>query len=152
MTLTPLILGKGNAGYAIAKSIANLSILHPELGLNPVEWVARGTALTPLRSRYENPVLFIANPHGLHAEAILEAHTAGYAAIVCEKPSCVHPTQAALLADVSSRVAILHVYRHMWGPQMLKSMVQEGRFGDIIAVEGRYWQASAAERALSPGQ
>lgn len=149
MTLTPLVLGKGRAGQAIAKSMACISVMRPELNLAPPVWLERGSSLAEARKGYEKAILCIANPHGLHADAILEADRAGYAGILCEKPACVNLTELERLRRVRTPTAVLHVYRQMWGPQKIKEMLVEGQFGELITIEGRYWQASTAERALS---
>lgn len=149
MVITPLILGTGRAGQAIAKSLACLKILQPELDIEMPVWLERGASLTNERKKYSHPLLCIANPHGLHAAAILEADRAGYPAILCEKPACVNLDEWRKLNDVKTPTAVLHVYRQTWGLQTLKQMVDEKNFGDIITIEGRYWQASTAERALA---
>jgi predicted dehydrogenase len=148
MTITPLILGSGRSGQAIAQSLACLNLLRPEMKIESPVWLVRGTSLTSERKKYPNPVLCISNPHGLHAEAILEADQAGYDAIVCEKPACVNLAELEKLRQVKTPTAILHVYRQMWGIQSIKQMLDENKFGDLISIEGRYWQASTAERAL----
>lgn len=147
MAIAPLILGRGRAGDAIAKSFAILRILRPELALEPPVWLERDCSLAEARQRYDKPVLCIANPHGLHAPTLLAADRAGFAAIVCEKPAGVNQRDVAQLREITTPTAILHVYRQMWGPQTLKAMLAAGEFGDVISIEGRYWQASTAERA-----
>lgn len=148
MTITPLILGTGRSGQAIAKSFASLKTMHPEWNLEMPLWLARGASLANERKKYTHPILCIATPHGLHAEAILEADRAGYAAVLCEKPACVTIDELRKLREVKAPTAILHIYRQTWGVQTLKRFIEEGRFGEIISIEGRYWQASTAERAL----
>jgi predicted dehydrogenase len=149
MTITPLILGTGRAGQAIAKSLACLKVMYPELDLEMPVWLERSAQLASERKKYEQPLLCIANPHGLHAASILEADRVRYPAIVCEKPACVNLHELELLKSITSPTAVLHVYRQTWGIQTLKRMIMEENFGDIITMEGRYWQASTAERALS---
>jgi predicted dehydrogenase len=149
MTVTPLILGTGRAGQAIAKGLACLNVLHPELDIAKPVWLTRGASLTEEHRKYESPLLCIANPHGLHAAAIHEADRAGYPAILCEKPACVNLDELNQLKDIKTSTAILHVYRQTWGIQTLKQMLNAGDFGTLITIEGRYWQASTAERALS---
>ena len=83
----------------------------------------------------------------LNSDAHLDL--AGYTAIICEKPACVNLEQLSRLREVKIPVAVLHVYREMWGMQTLKQMMNAGEFGEIITVEGRYWQPSTAERAIS---
>jgi predicted dehydrogenase len=151
MTITPVILGSGRSGDAIAKSFAILNIMRPELKIMSPVRLERGASLVEEKNKYTNSLLCIANPHGLHADAILEADRAGYAGILCEKPACVNLDQLQALRSVKTPTAILHVYRQMWGIQTIKKMMLENKFGEIISIEGRYWQASTAERALTPG-
>ncbi len=154
MKIQPFILGSGRSALAIRESLAllreqtfgqsdNLILLEPRQ-------VPRGASPTPDLNA-EKSVLFISTPHALHAPQILAAANAGFHAIGCEKPSCVDRGQLQSLRDVSIPVAIYHVYREMWGPKTLKQMIGEGFFGELISLEGRYWQASTAERALSNG-
>jgi len=148
MSITPLILGSGRAGKAIAKSLACLNLLRPELEIAAPIWLQRDSSLEEEGAKYTKPVLCIANPHGLHAQTIIRANQGGYAGILCEKPACVNLEQIRALRDITIPTAVLHVYRQMWGPQTLKQMVSENEFGDLICIEGRYWQASTAEQAL----
>jgi predicted dehydrogenase len=104
-----------------------------------------------LFQKYKNSILIISTPPGLHAKTILEGNAAGFKAILCEKPSCVSLEEVATLRSVTTNVGIFHVYRQMWGLQALRKMIELGELGDLICIEGRYWQASAAARALTPG-
>jgi predicted dehydrogenase len=148
LTITPLILGSGRAGHAIAKSLSILNVIRPELNIQAPVWLERGTVLRAERARYENAVLCISNPHALHAKSIIEGDQAGFNAILCEKPAGVNRDDVLALRTVTTPTAILHVIRQTWGIQTLKQMLVEGQFGELISIEGRYWQASAAERAL----
>jgi predicted dehydrogenase len=38
----------------------------------------------------------------------------------------------------------------MWGIQTLKQMLNAQELGDLICIEGRYWQSSTALRAITP--
>lgn len=152
MAITPLILGTGRAGHAMAKSLAILKVLQPDLQIEMPIWLERGASLTNERKKYGKAFLCIANPHGLHAETILEADRAGFDAIICEKPPCVNLEELRMLRKVKTKTAVLHVYRQTWGLRTLKQMLHENRFGELISVEGRYWQASTAERGLQRGQ
>jgi predicted dehydrogenase len=146
--ITPLILGKGRSGHAIAKSLASLAVMQPELKLQSPVWLERGASLLTERKKFPHPILCIANPHGLHEKAILEAEQAQFDAILCEKPACVNSDQIQRLKLVKTPTAIFHVFRQTWGIQTLKQMLDENHFGELISIEGRYWQSSAAERAL----
>jgi predicted dehydrogenase len=149
MKITPFIIGSGGSGQAIAKSFAVLAITSPELKLEPAQFIPRGTELKTVASKVDRSILCIANPHALHADLIVKGMEAGFQAIACEKPSCVNSAQLEKLVDVRIPVAILHGYRQMWGPQCLKGMIAREEFGDIITLEGRYWQGSAAERSTA---
>lgn len=146
--ITPLILGTGRSGQAIAKSFAILSVMRPELEIAPVVWLDRNCSLTDEGRKYGQSILCIAHPHGLHANAIIEAARSDFAAIICEKPAAVDQVQIERLREVKTPTAVLHVYRQTWGVQTLKKMIAEEAFGQVITIEGRYWQASAAGRML----
>lgn len=90
----------------------------------------------------------IATPHALHSKAILEADKSGFKLIVVEKPVAVSLDQVKSLRSVKTPVAVLHGYRQSWGIQTLKKMIDEGSLGDIISIEGKYWQSSSAQKAL----
>lgn len=149
-TITPLILGSGMSGQAIAKSMAILGTQNLNLSIASSVHVKRDDSLKSLRLKYPNSVLCIANPHGLHAKTILAAQDAGFTHIICEKPACVNLQEISQLRSVTAKVAVLHGYRTMWGPQELRRLVSSGDLGDIISIEGRYWQSSAAARSISP--
>ncbi len=146
--ITPLILGKGRAGLAVARALESLALQEPELGLQRPEWLERGTTLSDARAKYDRPLLVVTNPHGLHAETLLEADAASFPAALCEKPVCVSPEQAKSISGLKLKTGVFHGYRMMWGPQRLRTLVTEGKLGELFAIEGKYWQASAAERGL----
>ncbi len=147
--ITPLILGSGRSGKAIAKSLAMLNILQPQLELAAPIFLKRNASISNERTKYERVLLCISNPHGLHSQSITEADRAGFDAIVCEKPACVKLEQLKQLQNVKTPTAILHAYRQMWGLQLIKEMIENGEFGELITIEGRYWHASAADVAVS---
>lgn len=148
MQITPLILGSGKAAAAILESLKIIELTHPEISLLPTQRIKRGEDFKVLAQKSINPVLIIATPHALHADAILKGEAAGVKLIVCEKPSVVSLDQIKLLQNITVPVAICHGYRQMWGIQTLKKMIDAGEFGDIISIEGRYWQSSSAQKAL----
>ena len=149
MQWTPFILGHGLAGRAIGESLAVVAGMEPAWQMAPPQYVERGAALGPLAAQAVNPILAIANPHGLHAAALQEASAAGFKAILCEKPSCTQLDEVAGLRRITTPVAVAHVYRQTWGVQQLKTMLDGGELGDIICIEGRYWQSSSAARAIA---
>jgi predicted dehydrogenase len=148
MQITPFVLGSGKAAQAITESLKVLEIVHPDITLLPVQKLKRNQNFAEAVIGATHPVLFIANPHALHAQAILEGEAAGFKLIVCEKPGATSKEQIAALEKVTTPVAICHGYRQMWGIQTLKKMLDQGEFGEIISLEGRYWQSSSAQKAL----
>jgi predicted dehydrogenase len=149
MIIHPFLLGTGMAGQAILKSLEIIKLIYPELDIKSPTILKRDSSFEGLTTQKENPVLFIANPSALHAEAIIKAEAAGFKTIVCEKPVVTDLGQIDLLKKVKSKVAVLHGYRMMWGPQTLKQMLEAGEFGQIISLESRYWQSSVAQKALT---
>ena len=147
----PYIAGGGRAGLAIARALALLPSVRPSLALTlaPVTWVPRGARLAEVIRQPENSLLFLANPPGLHARMLLEADVLGVHGLVTEKPSCVRSDEVNALEGLSQEAAVLHVYRQTWGVQMLKALLTSGELGEVVGIEGRYWQASTAVRALS---
>lgn len=149
MSISPFLLGRGMAGQAFQKSLAILALQHPDWDIRPAVVLGRGEKIAFPPSA-PNPVLLIANPHGLHAASLLEGAKAGFKAVAVEKPACVNMKEVELLKPVRIPVAVAQVYHQMWGMQTLKKMLEAGEFGEVISVEGRYWQSSAAQKALDP--
>ncbi|MEX2125684.1 MAG: Gfo/Idh/MocA family oxidoreductase [Woeseia sp.] len=147
MQITPFISGSGKAASAIMESLGVIAIAKPDVSILPSRRLKRGEPLKVADAI--NPVLFIASPHALHARSILEGERAGFVLIVCEKPAAVSAQQIGNLRQVRVPVAVCHGYRQMWGVQTLREMIDAGEFGEIISVEGRYWQSSTANQALT---
>lgn len=146
--ITPFLLGTGSAGTAMTKALAVAKILHPELPLQTVVALKRGAGLAEV-AQAENPLLLVANPHGLHAEVLLEAERVGLRHVVVEKPAAVRPPEIEALRNLKLSAVVCHGYRTMWGPRTIASWLKEGKLGELIAIEGRYWQSSSAAQALS---
>lgn len=151
MAIQPYILGYGRAGRAIHEAILLLAAQEPDWDLRQVRLLQRDDPLAPARDS-EFSILFVANPPGLHAQALVEGAEAGFHGLGCEKPVCIAPDEIAQLKNLGTKTAIFHVYRQMWGPQTLRQLIARGDLGQLISIEGRYWQPSTAERALTaPG-
>ncbi len=150
MPITPIVFGSGRAGEAIAKSLACLNILRPDLKLLAPLTLKRGTPLIEAMGENKRVLVCIANPHGLHADAIIEANAANVSAILCEKPACINLQQVVRLRETTVKTAVLHGYRLSWGVQSLKQLIETESLGNVFSIEGRYWQSSAAEKALQP--
>jgi len=136
--IQPLIVGRGSAGRALRHALA----IYPE-AVAPPRWLDRDAPL-PAPQDPGTALLVLANPHALHAPRLLEAATRGYRYAICEKPAAVDLAQASQLEGLPLHTWICHGYRLLWGPEELKRAWDAGAFGDIVSVEGRYWQASAA--------
>ncbi len=152
MRIQPYCIGSGRSADAIQKALFVISQTHPHYEILPTLSVPRGQSVPRVQESavdFKN-VLFIANPHALHAPALLEAAAHGFDAAVVEKPAAVNKEQIDELTDLKIPVAVLHGYRESWGIHTLRRMHTEGQFGELIAVEGRYWQSSAASRAIQP--
>jgi predicted dehydrogenase len=146
--IQPYLVGSGNAAGAMAKCLAMIPLVDSSLQLAPIRKIARGEALPQVKGN-EN-LLILANPHGLHTEYVVAGEAAGFRTMVCEKPAAVRPEDLARLAKIQARVSICHGYRQTWGPQTLKAMLDAGELGEIVALEGRYWQSSASQRTGKP--
>src|SRR5687767_14610409 len=99
MTIHPYIIGSGSSGRAIAKSLAVLGVLNADWKIASPIQLSRTTDWTALEPP-EGAILFIASPHGLHAEAIVQGERAGFRSIVTEKPACVSRQDIARLREV----------------------------------------------------
>ena len=148
MKVTPFILGSGKAAQAILEALKIIQIVHPEIQFTDAIKLKRAERF-PDVSGVQNSLLLIANPHALHASAILEGEKAGFKFIVTEKPAATTQQDIEKLRSVKIPVAVCHGYRQMWGIQTLKDMIQKGEFGEIISLEGRYWQSSSAQKAIA---
>jgi predicted dehydrogenase len=134
--IEPVLVGSGGAGEALRQALG----MYPADVAAPGR-LARGEPLPEPAS--ERSLLVLANPHALHTPRLLEAAERGYRYAICEKPAAVDREQARQLAGLPVRTWVCHGYRLMWGPEELRRAWREGRFGRVMAVEGRYWQAAA---------
>lgn len=133
----------------MVRGLAVASLMYPELGIRSAVQLQRdGRLAEAIGSGKGNPVLLIANPHALHAPMITEGERVGFKAVIVEKPACVSPEQVDALKRVQIPVSVCHGYRVMWGPRTIRDMILANELGSIIAVDARWWQAVAAERAL----
>lgn len=142
--LQPLILGSGSAGRALRTALA----MYPE-EIAPPQGLARDAPLPDPDP--ERSLLVVANPHALHAPRLLEAAELGYRWAICEKPVAVDLEQVELLEGLPLEVWVCHGYRLLWGPETIRQARIDGRFGELLAVEGRYWQSSATRGPRTPG-
>lgn len=146
--LNVTVRGSGRAALAIRRALAIVAINDPKIELGELHLVKRGEKLRRPDPQ-QRSLLIIANPHGLHAESIIEGVAAGFEKIIAEKPAAVTLGEVQKLRAVEEHaVAICHGYRQSWGVQTLARLVREGKLGEVFSIEGRYWQSSAAQRAI----
>lgn len=150
MKIHPFISGSGMAGKGMAKALGIIGVINPDFQIAPYTKISRGQKLEGLAKGVENPLLLIGSPHGYHASQLLEAEAAGFRNIICDKPVCIEKADISKLEKIKAKVAVTHGFRQNWGPQTIRKMIDAGEFGELISVEGRYWQCSAAADALSP--
>jgi predicted dehydrogenase len=148
------IVGRGNAGQAVVRSLHlireaydNQSEPRPTFGT--IRYLNRGELPSSLPREENTRWLFITNPHGLHTEYILEGERASFDRIFVEKPAAVNAEQWDALQRVQVPTTVFHGYRLLWGPQTLRAQINEGFFGEVLSLEGRYWQSSAAQAPSS---
>jgi predicted dehydrogenase len=150
MKITPYIAGWGMAGKGMAKALEIIKIINPDFTIAEPIIIKKGTqTLQGLGKDKENPLLLIGNPHGLHAQMILDGVAAGFQHIVTDKPVCIRKDDISRLREVKADVAVTHGFRQHWGPQTIKKMIHTGEFGELISIEGRYWQCSMAAAAVA---
>lgn len=147
MKIQPYVLGSGRAAQAIVKSLALLEIVDGTFSLEKPIPLKRDQKLKGLSKKDELSILVIANPHALHAPKIIEAE-GEFSLIISEKPVCTSLAEIESLSKVKTPVAVCHGYRQSWGVQTLKKMIEGSELGEIICIEGRYWQSSTAQRVL----
>lgn len=152
MQIQPYILGRGAAACAVEKALRMLQILEPALEILPSRQIPRGAGLPSAPEAGVARVAVVANPHALHAAAIIEAEAAGFDFVFAEKPVAVSLEQIAQLRAVRIPVAVFHGYRVAWGPEALRAQIAAGMLGEVFAVEGRYWQSSIAARVVAPAR
>lgn len=140
------VVGSGNAANAMLAALAWAS--QTVAGVPPLkpERLKRGQALPEVSGP---SLLLIANPHALHADLILEAAKKGFTHVVSEKPAVVSLEQIDALRNLPLEVAVCHGYRQNWGPQSVRKAIEKGDLGQLICIEGRYWQSSAAAHAVT---
>ncbi len=161
MAIDFFILGRGLSGQTFAKALAALEVADPELvqalgGWSATHWLSREnyrgqlqTLASSSRASSNRSVLCIANPHGLHAEAILEAHRiVDY--IFCEKPAVTDLKQIQALRSLGLNIpiSVMHGYRATWGVSYIKDQLEKGVIGEIVDAEVRYLQSSVAQEKL----
>lgn len=146
MKYEPWIVGSGMAGRALARAL-EWAAANEGVELAPARWIGRDEVLG---NTGDGSIVCIANPHRLHVERLMQVRDLP-GAVICEKPVAVTLADIERLADYPKPVAVCHGYRMLWGPRAIRQWVSSGRLGDLVAVEGRYWQCSAAAARRADG-
>jgi len=137
-----LIAGSGMAGKALAQAFRWVAA---DQGVELVapRWIGRDEVIS---NTSDTSIVCIAGPHRLHAPRLLEIRDLP-GTVVCEKPAAVTLADVDALSAYPRDVAICHGYRMLWGPRELRRRVRSGDIGELVSLEGRYWQCSAAAAA-----
>lgn len=97
-----------------------------------------GSAHAALLARADVDAVYVALPHGMHAEWALAALRAGKA-VLCEKPLCVSPEETALLARTARAEGLLLMEgmktRFLPLYRRVRELVGEGAIGRLTRVE-----------------
>lgn len=143
----PYLLGSGGSALAIEGALGLLRLSHPRWEIAPVKKLERSAKLSSFAPDPETDFLCLANPHALHADRVAEAVAAGFRRVLTEKPLGVSRAQLETLRRLPPgvEVGVFHGYRALWGPREIRRRIVAGELGRVFAVEGRYWQSSAAQ-------
>lgn len=143
----PFLLGSGGSALAIEGALGLLRLANPSWEIAPAVKLSRDVRLSDLAVNPEEDFLCLANPHALHADRVVEAVGAGFRHIVTEKPVATSLPEIEKLKRLSPEVAVgvFHGYRALWGPREIRRRIGLGELGRVFAIEGRYWQSSAAQ-------
>ena len=173
--LNTAIIGMGNWGRTLVNSVQGLN------GSN-IRFVA-GTTGTPEKARDfaagkgirlhqtyqavladpEVQAVALASPHGIHAEQVIAAAAAGKH-VFCEKPFTLTKASAEAAVAACARAGVVmalgHNRRFLPAVAEMKAMMEDGRIGTLLHVEGHFsgpgalnykpgmWRADRAESPL----
>lgn len=145
------IIGAGNIAHRFAKSLAS----HPEGKLVAISARNKEKGHTfakefsvpavyqdgaALLEDADVDAVYIALPHGLHAEWSVRAIRAGKA-VLCEKPAALSQTEMNMVADAAVKEGVLYMeaIKTRFVPlyEVLKKEIATGRIGKLLSVEAR---------------
>lgn len=127
--------------YSPGKSSERLS---NELGCR------RASSVEEIMENAEIDAVIIATPNHLHYQHVLAAAEAGKH-IFCEKPFALDPGEAAEMVEACRKAKIVlmvgHIMHFYYGIAKVKTMIQEGFFGDILTmhIERTGWEQKKAD-------
>jgi predicted dehydrogenase len=162
------VIGFGWMGRAHARSYRSIPAYYPEAGLAPrlvavadtePELVAEAVAnfsfesgtgdWRELMERDDIDVIDITAPNGLHQE-LAEAAAAAGKHIFCEKPVGVEPAATAAIEHAARRAGVISGcgYNYRWAPlvQYTRSLIDEGRLGELTHYRGRFFTMYGRDR------
>lgn len=162
------VVGFGWMGQAHSRSYRRIPMHFPEAGIMPrlvivadnvperADLARRNfgfeTATTDWRAVVEHPevdVVTIGAPNKLHREIAVAAAEAGKA-IFCEKPVGEAPDVTAEIESAARRAGVVTGvgFNYRWAPlvEYLKSLIDEGRLGDLTHYRGRFFSMYGRDR------
>ena len=162
------VIGFGWMGQAHSRSYRSIPTYFPEEGVVPrlvamadtvpdrVELATTnfgfetGTAdWRELIARDDIDVIDITAPNALHQE-IAEAAAAAGKHIFCEKPVGIEPAATAAIEAAARRAGVITGcgFNYRWAPmvQHTRSLIEQGRFGDLTHYRGRFFTMYGRDR------
>jgi len=162
------LIGFGWMGQAHSRSYRSIPTYFPDSGINPrliavADTVPERLELAQANFGYEGgttnwrevierddiDVVDITAPNGLHQEIAAAAATAGKH-IFCEKPAGIEPAATAEMEAATRRAGVITGvgYNYRWAPmvQYAKSLIDEGRLGQLTHYRGRFFTMYGRDR------
>jgi predicted dehydrogenase len=162
------LIGFGWMGQAHSRAYRNIPVYFPEAGIRPrlavvADTVAERRELAMQNFGYESAtddwqeligrddldVIDITAPNALHRELATAAAEAGRH-VFCEKPVGINPDATAAIEAAARRAGVVTGcgYNYRWAPmvQYTKSLITEGRFGDLTHYRGRFFSMYGRDR------
>lgn len=162
------LIGFGWMGQAHSRAYRNIPVYFPDRSINPrlvavadtvEERVAHARdnfgyerGVHDWRELIDDPlidVIDITAPNVLHQEMVEAAAGAGKH-IFCEKPVGIEPEATRAIAEAARAADVITGcgYNYRWAPmvQFTKSMIEEGRLGELTHYRGRFFSMYGRER------
>jgi predicted dehydrogenase len=162
------VIGLGWMGQAHSRSYRSIPMYFPEAGITPrlvaiADNVQQRVDLAIDKYGYEHgttdwralidrddiDVIDITAPNAMHQE-VAEAAAAAGKHIFCEKPVGIDPAATAAIEVAARRAGVITGcgYNYRWAPlvQHTRSLIDEGRFGELTHYRGRFFTMYGRDR------
>ena len=162
------VIGFGWMGQSHSRAYRNIPVYFPERGITPrlvgvaetdpqraalaVGNYGYGYSTADWRQVVEDPavdVIDITAPNAMHRE-LAEAAAAAGKHIFCEKPVGIEMSATAAIEHAARSAGVITGcgYNYRWAPlvQYTRSLIDEGRFGDLTLYRGRFFSMYGRDR------